>query len=278
VIYAASYWTIQISSADSESRMIRFLNTLGKDLERTGLSKVARVVDRLPSSFYDAADVAGTLYHTPQLEARLALYPGFLSLGERQEFQALGNDAAFRGLWQKQGSLMEMLRNPQVSAILKNPELLKITRAVVEPNLQDLNIFFTTGESPKFSSEKIVGRWRYDLNGAVGTLRKLQPNMTSTRMAEWKRWMAASFGNASFVATPEQEVVIKNLPSLKATPGAAPPPAQLHTWAGQWKNAGSRYDITVKVDGRTEQTAVEIQGDRLSLTLEGIAMAFLREN
>ncbi len=276
VIYALSYWTVQVSSADSESRSVKILNTLGKDLESTGLAKVAHAVDRLPPAYYDVADTVGTLYHTPRLDVRLALYPAFLGLGERPEFQDLGNDPGFRGLWQKQASLLALLENPKVDVILKNSNLMKIVWAAVEPNLQDLNTFITTGESPRFGSEKIVGRWSFDLSGAVAALRKLRPNLPSSKMSEWKRWMAASFARASFIATPEQEVFLKYLPPLKTAGATAV--VQLQSYAGQWKGSGSKYEITVSVDGRTEQTTVEIQGDRLAIALQGVAMAFQREN
>src|SRR5215831_12403475 len=57
VIYLMSYWTYQMATADSDPRIVRVINQLGKDVQSTGMSKVARAVDRSSPAFYDAADV-----------------------------------------------------------------------------------------------------------------------------------------------------------------------------------------------------------------------------
>ena len=78
VVWASSYWTTQMAAGDTDPRSLRVLNRLGRDLDSTGMSKVARAIDPLPGIYYEAADLAGMLYRNPLREARLSRYPAFL--------------------------------------------------------------------------------------------------------------------------------------------------------------------------------------------------------
>src|ERR1051325_10317659 len=102
IIYALSYWTVQMSApSGGEGWTVSLLNHLGKDVSANGFSRVTRSIDPLPDSYYDAADVAGMLYANPLLEARVAHYPAFLGFAERPEFKELGNDKVFIDMWQQ---------------------------------------------------------------------------------------------------------------------------------------------------------------------------------
>src|SRR4051812_19949132 len=94
-MYSLSYWTVQAATAEQQPTTLNVLNRLGKDLDATGMSKVARSIDRLPESYYETADVVGLVYNNALLEARLARYPAFLTLAEKPEFQDIANDAQF---------------------------------------------------------------------------------------------------------------------------------------------------------------------------------------
>src|SRR5581483_9262054 len=144
-----------------------------------------------------------------------------------------------------------------------------------EPNLKDLAQFLTTETSAMFDSEKILGRWVFDLNGAVALLRKNKPNITPVQVAQQRNYLVAAFGKASFVAAPRQEVFLKNVPPLRPPAGGA---AQFQTYQGQWKNTGGKYEVSLTVDGRTEESPVEMQGDRVALNYGNTALSFMREN
>jgi hypothetical protein len=278
VIYAFSYLTIQMANADSDPISVRLLNRMGKDLESTGMIKVARAVDKMPAAYYEAADVTGMLYHTSALEARLSRYPAFLSIGERPEFQDLASDSQFTDLRQKQAPVSEWINQPKAQAILKNPELLKTIWAAAKPNLRDLTNFLATGQSETFSSEKLLGRWSFDVNGAIALHRKTRPNLTSNQAAQLKNSIAAAFGRTSLVATPERQAFLKNVPRGR-TPAGAPPATELQTLQGEWKNSGGKYEMTFTVDGKAEPVVVEFEGSRLNITGEGIPpLAFTRES
>ena len=125
VIHAVSYWSVQVASGESDPRVQRLVSQLGRDLQSTGMDRVAKAVDSLPAAYYDTADLAGLLYQNTLLEARFMRYPGFLSLGERAEFQTLGQDAAFAEMRLRQSPLREVMAYPAVRAVFDNPELLR---------------------------------------------------------------------------------------------------------------------------------------------------------
>lgn len=149
VIYSFSYWTIQLAGSDSDPKLAKILNRLGKDLQSTGFAKVARAIDPMSETWYQAADLAGLIYKNSLLEARLARYPGFLGLAERPEFQDLASDAQFTELRQRGEPIMTVLDYPKAQAIIQNPEMLKLIWATVVPDLNDLPTFLETGKSPK---------------------------------------------------------------------------------------------------------------------------------
>lgn len=272
-IFPLSYWTYQMATPESDPKSVRLVNQLGRDLQGSGMSGVARAMDKNPPEFYEAADVVGLIYHHPLLEARLSRYPAFLGLAERPEFQDLGSDMQFAELRQKQASLAELLNYPKVQAMLQNPDLQKTIKDTVIPNLKDLQEFLTSGVSQKFD-EKILGRWDVDLNGSVLLMRKAKPNLPATEMRKWKNWLASNFSRASFVATTEQQAFLKNMPRFTA--GAVS--GDLQKMEGQWKSSGDNYTLTLTADGKTQEMTAHIAGDRLSVSGPGMDLVFVRED
>jgi hypothetical protein len=272
-IFPLSYWTYQMATPESDPKSVRLVNRLGSDLQESGMSKVARAMDKNPPEFYEAADVVGLIYHHPLLEARLSRYPAFLGLAERPEFQDLGSDMQFAELRQRQASVAELLDYPKVQAMVQNADLQKSIKDTVIPNLEDLQAFLTNGVSQKFD-EKILGRWGFDLNSSFLLLRKAKPNMSPTDMRKWKAFLAASYAKASFVGTTEQQAFLKNMPR----PNAGAPSADLQKMEGQWKSNGDNYLLTMTADGKPLELTAHVQGDRLTVSGTGMDLVFIRED
>ena len=72
---------------------------MGRDLQDTGLIRVARAIDPMPEIYFKTADLAGLVYQNPQLLDRISAYPAFLSLAERDDFKKLGQNADFQAAW-----------------------------------------------------------------------------------------------------------------------------------------------------------------------------------
>lgn len=278
VIHAFSYWTVQMASADTDPKSMRLLNALGRDLQSTGFNRVAKSVDSLDKAFYDTADLAGKLYCNPMLEARLLRYPGFLTLGEKAEFQTLGQDSAFAEMRLKGASINEALEQSSAKAVFANPELLKDIWNTVQPDLADLDKFLDTGKSDKYDKHeggRLLGRWRFDANSSVLAYRRQKPTVIGAEAARLRTALRERYGNCSIVAAPDKMVSVKNIPDTKAQlqPGQMP---EIKTYKGTWQADGlEAYEFNL--EGGTERRSAKFEGTHLILAGDVIPLAFVKE-
>ena len=189
---------MQLATGDSDPRLARIVNQMGRDLQVTGFAKVARAVDPMPQVWYDAADLVGLIYQNSLLEARLQRYPAFLGLAERPEFQDLANDKGFIEMRQRQDPVMSVLRYPKVQVIVQNPDLLKTIWATLVPDLSDLRVFLQTGKSPRDDPERILGHWRFSVNAAMGMMLRTKPNISFDRNEEGEAVHYSGFFQGQF--------------------------------------------------------------------------------
>jgi hypothetical protein len=259
IIYALSYWTVQMSNPSGDPWTVSLLNHLGKDLSVTRFSKVTRSIDPLPESYYDSADVAGLIYNNPLLEARVSHYPGFLGLAERPEFKELGSDKSFTDMWQRGESMLNIMNLPPVQKIMENADLVTTIRSTVNENLKDFKDYLQTGRSEKYDSEKILGVWDFDLPYTMVMVRRAKPTLTANEMLRQRRERMATYGRATFTATPERIAILKSAPQAGQ---------------GEWKSDGDKYQVTIQ--GR--QLTATVESERLAIRGEGVEMAFVRED
>jgi hypothetical protein len=259
IIYALSYWTVQMSNSSGDPWTISLLNHLGKDLSSTGFAKVTRAIDPLSESYYDSADVAGLIYSNPLLEARVSHYPAFLGLAERPELKDLGNDKQFTDMWQRGEPILSLINLPSVQKIMENADLVKSVRSTVTENLKDFKEYLQTGRSEKYDAEKILGVWDFDLPYTMVLVRRSKPTLTANDMLKQRRERAGTYGRATFTATPEHVAIIKSAPQAGQ---------------GDWKSDGDKYQVTIS--GR--QLTATIENERLAIRGEGLDLAFVRED
>ena len=263
-IYVPSYMTYQVASSDKDPTWMRLLNRMGKDLQSTGMDKVARSLDSIPRENYEMADLLGTLYHNPLAEARVSSYPAFLTLSEIPELQNLGNDTAFTTAWQRQEPVMSLMDQPSFAGIRHNPALVTTIWKTVAENMQDLQTYLATGKSPKYDPIQILGRWRFDASAAVVAMRRAKPNMPSSEMQKVRRYLEATFNKTRLVAKPDRQITIKDVPPLKAQ-GTGLPSGAPQTMQGQWQDlGGGKYQLTF---GGVDFPAT-VEGDRMSIKAE----------
>jgi hypothetical protein len=277
VIYPLSYWTVQVATPDQDPKAIRVLNWIGRDLESSGFAKVARSLDPMPQVWYDAADLAGLVYRNPLAEARLARYPAFLGLAERPEFHDLA-DAKFTEMWQGGKPIMDLLNYPKIQTIINSPDLLRLVWTTLMPDMKDLVTYLDTGKSPKYDPERILGRWDFDVNFALASYLRTNLNISSRKMHEARDKIVAAFSKTGFLAKTDHQATLSNVPQLGvAAAGAASAPA-LQTIQGQWKNLDGKYQVTFSAGGKEGQMAATIEGDRLTMTGDGMTLVFGRED
>jgi len=284
VIYPLSYWTVQMASPgndateDRDPRTMRILDRLGEDLQSTGFAKVAWAINRMPQVWYDSADLAGLLYKNPLLEARLSRYPALLGLAERPEFQDMASDTQFTEMLMRPAPIMTILDYPKVQAVIQNPDLVQLIWSTVIPDLKDLSNFLATDKSATYGSEKILGRWNFNVNFTMSLFRRAKPNISSKEMLQWKRWMLASFSKASLVAMTDHQAILKNTTPLKLPTAGAALSITLQTLKGQWKDLDGKYQLALSGGAKDELLTATIDGDRMTISGEGLGLAFDRED
>jgi Colicin V production protein len=264
VIYDSSYWTAQIASSADEPISIKLLNKMGRDLESTGMSKVARAIDPMPEIYFKTADLAGLLCQNPALSDRLSNYPMFISLAERDDFKQLGQDGGFQNAWKNHSPIGQLLGNPQFKTILRNNDTVKLIWGIVQTDLDDLKDYLQNGHSQKYDSEKILGRWDFNINVAVTLFRQAQPNIQPNAMKATRAWMAQAYTDTVFIAGADGQVFLKNLPQLKTQP-KQPPITEKVTWQGQWKKTGTNYNLSLSNNGQSKPMTAHTDGMRLTI-------------
>ena len=276
-VHAMSYWTVQLASSEGDSKTMRLVNKLGRDLQSTGMDRVARAASSISDTYYDTADLAGLIFQNSLLEARLIRYPGLLSLGERPEFQALGQDTTFAETRLKGGTINEVLANPSAKVIFDNGELLRLTLSTLKPDLKDIGYFLTNGvsENPAYA-DPLLGRWRFDSTGTMLAYRRTKPNIAGGEATRIRTWMHERFAKCVVVAAPDKTLALKNFAPGKLLPGF-PSAADLKNLKGEWKEDGTTsYEFIL--EGGTDKRTAKFEGNRLMIQGDGAAIAFTKED
>lgn len=276
MVFALSYWTVQVATPEKDPKWLTLLNQLGRGLESTGLAKVARAVDPLPKTYYNMADFVGFVYHNPLQEARLIRYPGVLALGERPEYQQLGSDSSFINMRMEMQPVMDFYHHPAVQAIVFNNDLLVETWQIVARDLADLCSYLETAKSAKYDSEVLLGRWEFSPNGTFMSVRRTKPNASASEMQKVKKWLVQTFNQTTLVALPDHQVILKNLPQVDSVTSTALS-AGAQTRHGEWKNVGQNYQLFLTDGGITEEFVVNMQGDQLTIKAPAMELVFERE-
>jgi hypothetical protein len=272
VIYVVSYTTTQMAVNEAGPKLVQYVNRAGKDVVATGLVKVVRSIDPVPKGYYEASDIIGMVYHNPLTEGRLARYPIFLSLSEQPEFQDLANDTSFMEMMDRQAPVSEILQNEKTKQILNNTDLLKSIWGMVGGNLDDLHTYLQTGESPKYGSQKILGRWDFNLAASLALLKQNKPEISSTELRRLKYYLSIAYNKAIFVATPDQQAFLKNVVWVK--PGTVVKKDMLDNLqklTGQWQQSGDTYSVSLN---DMKDLTGGIKNDRLELTGEWAPLVF----
>jgi hypothetical protein len=283
IIFDLSYWSVQVAVSDEESMWLRLLNRLGRDSEATGFSHIARAMDPMPDKYFQYADLAGLLIQNPQLVERLADYPMFISLTERDEFKQLGQSTEFQNAWKQHAPLRQLLDNSQFRTIWDNKETVNLVWGLVQDNFDDLCAFLKTGKSVKYGQEAIVGRWDFNIAATTGRLLESRPVISSREMRALRMWVSQSYTNTAFVAGADRQAFLKNLPRLKAQPApargqpAAPPATETTTWQGRWKGNGNSYELALNSGGKKESMPAELEANRLTIKDDKTTLVFDRQ-
>jgi hypothetical protein len=276
-IYDLSYWTAQVASSDEERFPIRLLNRAGHDLEATGMIKVARALDPMPEIYFKNADLAGLLYQNPQLKDRLASYPPFLGLSERDDFKQLGQNTEFQSAWKSHPPINQLLDNPAAAAIWQDQTKLDWILNFTQTNYDDLTTYLQTGQSPKYAGDKFLGVWNFNVVSTLAMMTQTKPNVSSQDMKALRALWTPAYSNTVLVVSADGQAFLKNLPQFKAQPNK-PTTYETPTWQGQWQGDGGNYSLTLTSGGASKSGSANSSGVRLTIRIENDILIFDREN
>jgi hypothetical protein len=290
LIFNFSYWTVQVMPSDDESRSTKLVNHLGNDLQSTGMAKPARALVTMDAprsrtmNFYKLADLAGLISQNlykensssnPEFVDRLANYPAFISLVERDDLQQLAQNGDFTNAWNSHAPMGQLLNLPAFKTILQDTELVDIVWGTVQTNLPDLMNYLQTGKSTNFDSIKILGRWDFNVSTTVAMLRQARPNIPASEMRSVRAWMTRAYADTTFVAGGDGQAFLKNLPHLK--PGK-PPTTEVATWKGSWTAYDTNYDLSLSSNGDNKSMTAQISDARMTLKDDKNTLIFDRED
>jgi hypothetical protein len=265
-----SYWTAQIAPSGNEAKTTRFVNAVGSGLQTTGLDKAARALGSIPDSYYKTANFVGLLVQNPRLAARLADYPAFISLTERTDVQTLTQDGGLVDQWNSGAPMGQILNDPQVQSVIKNTNLIQTVWSIVETNMDDITNYLISGKSPKYDSEKIIGRWQFDVVPALGDLLEAQPKIRPNDLKAIRALWTQAFANTTFVAGSDGQAFLKDVPDFKKTP------PESDTWTGQWSDDGTNYDLTLSFNNHNKVATAQTDGLRLTIKMGDDTYVFER--
>jgi uncharacterized membrane protein required for colicin V production len=276
IIFDLSYWTVQVATSDDEGMLVKLLNRLGHDSETTGFAQIARAIDPMPDSFFKYADFAGLLCQNPQLRDRLADYPMFISLTERDDFIQLGQNSEFQNAWKQHAPIRQWLDNDQFKSMWENRETADLVWGIVQDNFDDLCAYLQTGQSAKYGRKKITGHWDFNIAATTSGLLEARPVISSREMRTLRAWVAQSYAKTAFVAGADGQAFLKNLPHVTTQPGK-PPTTETATWQGKWKGDGADYELTLNSSGKKQSMPAQINDTRLTIKDDKTTLVFDRE-
>ncbi|HYV26401.1 MAG TPA: CvpA family protein [Candidatus Eisenbacteria bacterium] len=260
VIQVMGYVTVQLAHSDADPTTIKVLNRAAEDLQNSGFTKTLAPFDPMPESYYEAVDVIGDVRNNPLLVSRLARYPAFLGLSERQDFQDLGNDTEFNQMWNEQARIGDLLNYFRVQAILKNAEIMaEIQR--VRGDLKDLKQFVETGTTTKYGGEKILGRWGFNVAATMTLVKKAKPNLGPVEVSRLRKTLLARMSRAMLTATLDNRIILKT--------GGVTVPLEVAA-KGTWKKiSDEQYEFTLDKAGQTLNPSARIEGNKISFPGDG---------
>jgi hypothetical protein len=266
-LYIGGYFTAAAAAGTDTTPTAgaRVMTSVRQQAHGLGLDRLLSAYDPLPAQVYQAANITALVLHNPLLESRLSHYPPFLTLAERPEFKDLGNDVELQQMIQSQAPVGQIIKYPAVQAILTNATITTEVEALLGNDLNDLQEYLTTGQSPKYDSETILGSWTINPEATYAQLRK-RGGMTPLQIRNNRMRMASFVPGLAVVCTVDNEFILKkqNAATTDFTV----------VGAGKWHKSGDSYEV--EIPGAKPPTAeIEIQnGYRMLLPKDGDVLVF----
>jgi hypothetical protein len=286
VLYPVTYFTTQTASNDNDPKLLRLLNATGWDMQKTRLAKAAAAATPVPDVFYELSDMVGLIYQNPLLYGLLSRYPALLDLAEQPEFSMLADEQGVGNLLLRRAPITELAQHPAVQSVLKNRSLLEQLWNRLGPNLRDFRAYLESGgNSPKYSQEKILGKWLFDNYSSIAALKRTSTNLTATYLRFMRQVYYPAAAKTTVLATPDHKVHLRDFVRLtqpaaartrrppQTVPGQVAPAVSLE---GRWTRTDGGYELKFTEAGRQVNLDAVVEGDKLMITGETAPLVFQR--
>jgi len=261
VFYTLGYFTTQMATSPRDSFTMKMISHVAEDVESTGLHHALGPFLKVKENYFDAVDAIGTIFHNPVAQSRLASYPPFLPISDRQEFKDLGNDVKFQEFWLKGPSYEEFKDNPKIAPLVGNVDLYTNVIGTLKSDYRELNTWLQSGKSDKFGDEKIIGRWELDMAASMAHARR-KPNMTTAEL-RWLRGSLLALSNATFVAFLDNQAKLR-----------LPVNNSVQNLQGTWQSTGGGYSLSFSDGKKKLDLPATIEGNKLAISKDKLTLLF----
>jgi hypothetical protein len=154
--------------------------------------------------------------------------------------------------------------------LAQNPKIDPFVEPFIEPPI-DKTLAIAS------NSQKIIGRWDFNVMASLTALIQTRSNVPSSEMAAMRALWFPAYAKTMFVAGADGQASLNNLPHFKMQPNQ-PTTFDIAMWEGQWKNDGNNYNVTFASGGVRKSATAMINGSRLTLKTDSNTLVFDREN
>ena len=204
-IYVPGYFSSQFAN-DADPAWLKALNSARQDMRATGFDRVVAPFDPAPKKFYEITDVLGLLYHNnPAVLQRLADYPPFMNLSERQDLKDMAADKDFMEALQGKVSLADIMIHPRIEGVVTATDL---TQQLLAVDLKDFRTYLEKGTSAIYDPIKILGRWELDADQVVINARKKRPNITTKELKALRTVLSTMAAGTQLKATTDNKLTL----------------------------------------------------------------------
>jgi len=239
-IYAGGYLTAQTTGeGTNEPGLVKLGTALRRSMSGTPWEKTFGALDRTPARFYEVSDVLGLVYENPNVLEYLRDYPPFYALEGKQEIIDIASDEEFMGLLRDKAGFSPVVNHPKARALLANGD---ITTALLALDLNDFSTWAKTGVSPKYSSERILGRWRVDVASVLLSIRRQRGNIPPAEFAAMRMALQSFLSPMRFKFMPDGRYLLTMAGPAPQAQAAEAPAEQVPT-AGVDPGLAARYGL-----------------------------------
>lgn len=140
--YAPGYLSTQTTPSDAnQPKMIPYLNSFRKDMQTTGLDKIAARFDHTSTKYFEACDIVGLIANNPSVMYRVEHYPLVYAMMDRSEVSDMIHDEALKNILKGKEGGWAIFNNAAVLGFMNSGSFGELKQ---ELDLEDFSAYLNT--------------------------------------------------------------------------------------------------------------------------------------